>query len=183
MHEPQQYIETTENNLLPPADFQPYFTLIEDTQTGEHYHPHTQYVFSDDDQDAMTSAIIDSSGTDHDSDSSHHRVILLDIDADGKIVRRAHCLSSAWHVQQASITQAPSWNEATQGTATQGMMLNISGHGQQLPHDVNAEHEQPQDAIVQMESVINGYRQGLARLQATMDAFAPVEKYAGGRPS
>jgi hypothetical protein len=39
---------------IPP--FQPLFTLIEDTRTGNHHHPAVHYVFTDDDGDMITDA-------------------------------------------------------------------------------------------------------------------------------
>jgi len=38
-----------EQTLLPPPGFRPFFTVIEDTTSGEHYHPYVHYVFADDD--------------------------------------------------------------------------------------------------------------------------------------
>jgi len=169
------YPEPAGDDFIAPADFRPFFTLIEDTHTGEHYHPHAQYIFADDDPDAVTLSIIESSQG-HDNADPDHRIILLDIQADGKTLQRAHCLNSLWHVSEAVVSQAPSWNEASPENATQGMMLKITGQGQQpfAPH-TDASHEQMQDAISQMEHVISGYKEGLARLQATLDAHSPVD--------
>ncbi|KAF2021817.1 hypothetical protein BU24DRAFT_336040, partial [Aaosphaeria arxii CBS 175.79] len=50
--------------LLPPQNFNPFFTLIEDTTTGEHYHPYVHYVFADDDPVIMTAAAMRSLGLD-----------------------------------------------------------------------------------------------------------------------
>ncbi|KAE8374133.1 hypothetical protein BDV26DRAFT_50499 [Aspergillus bertholletiae] len=36
--------------------FQPFFTLIEDTNTSEYYHPTVHYIFSDDDTEIVTEA-------------------------------------------------------------------------------------------------------------------------------
>lgn len=40
----------------PPISFQPFFTLIQDTVTSEHYHPTVHYIFTDDDPDIITEA-------------------------------------------------------------------------------------------------------------------------------
>ena len=39
-----------------PPNFQPFFTLIEDPITHEHYHPTVHYIFADDDADIITEA-------------------------------------------------------------------------------------------------------------------------------
>jgi len=172
------YPEPAGDDLVAPADFRPFFTLIEDTHTGEHYHPHVQYIFADDDPDAVTLSIIESSQG-HDNADPDHRVILLDIQADGRTVQRAHCLNSSWHVSEAVVSQAPSWNEASPDSATQGMMLNITGQCQQpFTSNTDSSHEQMQDAILQMEHVISGYKEGLARLQATLEAHSPMDNYS-----
>ena len=41
-----------------PHNFQPFFTLIEDPITHEHYHPTVHYIFADDEADIITEASI-----------------------------------------------------------------------------------------------------------------------------
>ncbi|KAF2741466.1 hypothetical protein EJ04DRAFT_507259 [Polyplosphaeria fusca] len=53
-----------EQTLLPPPNFNPFFTLIEDTTTGEHHHPFVHYVFDDDDPVITTAAAMRSLGLD-----------------------------------------------------------------------------------------------------------------------
>jgi hypothetical protein len=53
-----------EQPLLPPPNFRPFFTLIEDTTTNEHYHPYTHYVFADDDPTIITAASMRGLGLD-----------------------------------------------------------------------------------------------------------------------
>ncbi|KAJ5730869.1 uncharacterized protein N7483_005377 [Penicillium malachiteum] len=53
-----------------PATFQPFFTLIEDTQLGEYRHPTVHYIFSDDDIDIITAAALRSLETQQDALSS-----------------------------------------------------------------------------------------------------------------
>jgi len=50
--------ETTRDDHVPvlPATFQPFFTLIEDNVSSEHYHPTVYYVFEDDDSDIIAEA-------------------------------------------------------------------------------------------------------------------------------
>ena len=55
---------SSEQTLLPPSNFSPFFTLIEDTISGEHYHPYVHYVFADDDPVLVTAAAMRSLGLD-----------------------------------------------------------------------------------------------------------------------
>lgn len=41
-----------------PHNLQPFFTLLHDTQTFEHYHPTVHYIFADDDPDIITDAAL-----------------------------------------------------------------------------------------------------------------------------
>ncbi|KAH7405926.1 hypothetical protein DE146DRAFT_779350 [Phaeosphaeria sp. MPI-PUGE-AT-0046c] len=54
----------SEQTILPPPNFNPFFTLIEDTTSGEHYHPYVHYVFADDDPAIVTAASMRSLGLD-----------------------------------------------------------------------------------------------------------------------
>ncbi|KAF2034386.1 hypothetical protein EK21DRAFT_97486 [Setomelanomma holmii] len=70
---------SSEQTLLPPPNFQPFFTLIEDTTSGEHYHPYVHYVFADDDPVTLTAASMRGLGLDdtkylpHDAQSEDER--------------------------------------------------------------------------------------------------------------
>jgi hypothetical protein len=55
---------SSEQTLLPPPNFKPFFTLIDDTTSGEHYHPYVHYVFADDDPAIVTAASMRSLGLD-----------------------------------------------------------------------------------------------------------------------
>lgn len=55
---------SSEQTILPPPNFNPFFTLIEDTTSGEHYHPYVHYVFADDDPSIITAASMRSLGLD-----------------------------------------------------------------------------------------------------------------------
>jgi hypothetical protein len=55
---------SSEHTLLPPPNFRPFFTLIEDTTSGEHHHPYVHYVFADDDPAIITAASMRSLGLD-----------------------------------------------------------------------------------------------------------------------
>lgn len=49
----------------PQPPFRPFFTLIEDANVSEHYHPTVHYIFSDDDTDIVTEAALRSLEADH----------------------------------------------------------------------------------------------------------------------
>ncbi|OAL06092.1 hypothetical protein IQ06DRAFT_75526 [Phaeosphaeriaceae sp. SRC1lsM3a] len=72
---------SSEQTILPPPNFNPFFTLIEDTTSGEHYHPYVHYVFADDDPAIVTAASMRSLGLDEtkympqealDGEEGHH---------------------------------------------------------------------------------------------------------------
>jgi hypothetical protein len=54
----------SEHTLLPPPNFNPFFTIVEDTTTGDHHHPFVHYVFADDDPAIVTAAAMRSLGLD-----------------------------------------------------------------------------------------------------------------------
>lgn len=55
---------SSEQTLLPPPNFNPFFILIEDSTSSEHYHPYVHYVFADDDPVIVTAAAMRSLGLD-----------------------------------------------------------------------------------------------------------------------
>ena len=55
---------SSEQTLLPPPNFRPFFTLVEDSTSGEHYHPYVHYVFADDDPVIVTAASMRGMGLD-----------------------------------------------------------------------------------------------------------------------
>ncbi|KAF3000759.1 hypothetical protein E8E13_004693 [Curvularia kusanoi] len=54
----------SDHTLLPPPNFRPFFALVEDAASGEHYHPYIHYVFADDDPVAITAATMRGMGLD-----------------------------------------------------------------------------------------------------------------------
>jgi hypothetical protein len=62
---------SSEQTLLPPPNFSPFFTLIEDSTSGEHHHPFVHYVFADDDPDIVTAASMRGLGLDDTKYMSH----------------------------------------------------------------------------------------------------------------
>lgn len=55
---------SSEQTLLPPPNFRPFFALVEDSNSGEHYHPYVHYVFADDDPVTVTAASMRGMGLD-----------------------------------------------------------------------------------------------------------------------
>lgn len=55
---------SAEQTLLPPPNFRPFFALVEDSTSGEHYHPYVHYVFADDDPVMVTAATLRGMGLD-----------------------------------------------------------------------------------------------------------------------
>ena len=47
-------LPSSEGDDRPVVPFNPFFTLIEDTTTSEHFHPTVHYIFSDDDTEVLT---------------------------------------------------------------------------------------------------------------------------------
>ncbi|KAK3675395.1 hypothetical protein LTR78_004905 [Recurvomyces mirabilis] len=115
------YEEVMPEQLLPPPGFQPFFTLVEDHETGEHYHPTVQYVFTDDDPEDLTAGLLHAIEQQTGQAEVEERIVILDMLSDGKTVQVASSLSPHWQSLQASISQAPSWG----GTSTddQGRLM------------------------------------------------------------
>lgn len=127
------YEEPAAEEITHPPDFKPFFTLIEDPETGEHHHPTVHYVFSDDDPEILTNASLEALDThtqnrqrDQPAEMADERYVIVDMAADGRTVTSASSLSKDWQAVRASITQAPSWGENNQ-TEDRGLMLKISG--------------------------------------------------------
>ncbi|KAF1934045.1 uncharacterized protein M421DRAFT_208 [Didymella exigua CBS 183.55] len=55
---------SSEQTLLPPPNFRPFFALVEDSTSCEHYHPYVHYVFADDDPVIVTAASMRGMGLD-----------------------------------------------------------------------------------------------------------------------
>lgn len=137
--------------LLPPPNFQPFFALIEDTSTGEHYHPSTFYIFSDDEPEIITDASIcalnssaapstaqayadlASSAVVHTSPlpapklRMKERYLVIDMAPDGQAVVEAQSLSKEWQVTGTAVSAAPTWDEEAKEAGSTGLMLRVEG--------------------------------------------------------
>ncbi|KAI5237193.1 hypothetical protein E4T43_08115 [Aureobasidium subglaciale] len=167
------YPATAPDELLPPPDFRPFFTLIEDPDTGEHHHPSVHYIFSDDNPDVVTSTIVE--GIDRElantplekrPTNNRERMILLDVAPDGKTVNEAQSLSPHWQILKTTVGQAPSWADEVSRKDIPGLMLNIQGmesHKLKLQSD---RHKGPQeDIMARVEAMIGGYSDCLSTLE------------------
>ncbi|BCR91797.1 uncharacterized protein ACHE_70640A [Aspergillus chevalieri] len=83
-HDQQTYLDQIENLQyendgiadIPTGHrqpFQPFFTLVEDANTGEYHHPTVHYIFSDDDTDILTEAAVRSLESEQDSSTGGKR--------------------------------------------------------------------------------------------------------------
>ncbi|KAH7052262.1 hypothetical protein B0J12DRAFT_661059 [Macrophomina phaseolina] len=141
--------------LLPPANFSPFFTLVEDATTTEHHHPSVHYVFSDDDPDLHTAVFMRALGDTaaaspsahkhpHDDDANNvavldilpppapgvrERFVVVDLTPDGQGVAGATSLSRDWQVVGTVIAPAPSFAEDSADEAAGGgaLMLRVEG--------------------------------------------------------
>lgn len=156
------YPDTTgDQSIIAPPELRPYFTLVEDTATGEHTHPIVHYIFSDDDPDTVTSSVLDTM-----DQGTNQRLLLLDVSADAKTVVSAHSLDHKWQVHQAAFSQAPSWNNDTGPTQmTEGLMLRIQGSELETGPAVSVGEHLHADAIDSMRATLGNFNQGLVRLE------------------
>ncbi|KAI7588238.1 hypothetical protein D0869_07863 [Hortaea werneckii] len=138
-HSPNYPEPTQTSSLLPPPDFKPFFTLIEDPQTGEHHHPAVHYIFADDEPEFLTDATLmaleqqqqqqqqEQTPTPQASEVEE-RFILLDLAEDGKTVLSTTSLSPNWQALKASVGKAPSLGQSEgEGSGGGNPMLTISG--------------------------------------------------------
>lgn len=122
--------QPTQDPLVGPADFRPFFTLIESPPATFH-HPTVHYIFSDDEdqESVLTSAALNAITQQDGSEDTarggeaEERVVLLDLQADGRTVAEIKSLSGEWQSLQAEIGQAPSWGGGGDG----GLMVRIQG--------------------------------------------------------
>ena len=104
--------------------------MIEDVETGEHYHPTVQYVFTDDDPEHLTAGMLHAIEQQTGQAEEEERIVILDMSADGKTIEAASSLSPHWQSLQTSVSQAPSWGGTSQDD--QGRLM-IRASGQEVP--------------------------------------------------
>ena len=158
------YPQSVGDQLEAPADFRPsitnpYFTLIEDTATGEHYHPSVHYIFEDDEPDLLLAASVrvlggkedyrspaieKSEGVEYESallplpaPGTEERYVVLNMASDGYSVESAHSLSPNWQMSNVNVGEAPTWDDDISNTQSNGLMLGIRGSGLLMQSDLN----------------------------------------------
>ncbi|KAJ9659986.1 hypothetical protein H2201_007091 [Coniosporium apollinis] len=144
--------DNASDSLLPPPNFQPFFTLIEDASTGEHYHPSTYYIFSDDDPEIVTAASLRALNPSFAAPPASHpypnegssemvqasplpaprtgvkeRFLVVDMAPDGQAVIEAQSLSKDWQVTGTAVSAAPTWDEEAKEAGSTGLMLRVEG--------------------------------------------------------
>jgi hypothetical protein len=151
------YVSVTADNLLPPRNFQPFFTLVGDTGNGEVAHPTVHYIFADDDPEVVTAASLRALGAVEGSVSTMRRVnsvegedlqdeearrdvlpplrpgvqeryVLVDMAQDGHTVVEAKSLSPEWAVTDTTIRNAPTFDGNDPDQAG-SLMLKVEGMG------------------------------------------------------
>jgi hypothetical protein len=153
--EDDDYPHPDETSLLPPPNFQPFFTLITDPVTRETHHPHVYYVFSDDAEteregsdvatvaslralDQTAQQIQRQSGQPSKElaadDEIEERFVILDLEpatmVDGTStynVRHVSSLSPAWAVTSTGIGPAPTFEEDASNADPSAFMLRLEG--------------------------------------------------------
>ena len=171
-----QYPSAAPGELLPPPDFRPFFTLIEDPETGEHHHPSIHYIFSDDNPDFLTSTVVDAmdqeqagTSSEQKGDNNRERMILLDIAPDGKTVNEVQSLSPHWQILRTTVGQAPSWADEGSRKDIPGLMLNIQGlESSKLKSQLNRRSNSQEDTMARIEAMIGGYTNCLSTLEGVV---------------
>lgn len=148
-------------DLLPPPDFRPFFTLIEDSATGDYHHPTVHYIFSDDDADDLTNAMLAAieqqarSSTDAQAETEE-RMLLLEVTPDGKAITSAASLHPRWQALKVNVAQAPSWGGASAEGGDGRLMLTISGH--------EAESESRAEGLTAVEDLVKTFNEQVESL-------------------
>ena len=148
------YPQSADDQLIAPSDFRPsftnpYFCVIEDTASGEQYHPTVHYIFEDDEPDLLIAASVRTLGGREEyqpplaekSDKEAYemsllpetapgleeRYIVLNMASDGHTVESAHSLSSNWQISNVDVSAAPTWDEDTTNTEDESLLVGIRG--------------------------------------------------------
>ena len=192
-HEQYEDAIAGQSTTAPPAppNFQPFFTLIEDTITKEHFHPTVHYIFADDDTDIITEAACRALETTTEEDETRSQAItsydgaaesrdlpqqqqgvkehylILDVQPTASEtgttyeVANVQSLSSDWQVLRTSIAAAPTIAEE----GDEGLMLRIEGRG-----NSPTESEKKGEAKETMEEMIERFKKGLEEVKVVMEA-------------
>jgi hypothetical protein len=173
--------------LIEQPAFQPFFTLISDSLTSEHYHPTVHYIFADDEEgpevisDGVLRSLhrLEQVDKDKNATESEHKireyVLVLDIDlkpsssdeAPGYEIIQAQSLSADWQVGNVEVTNAPTMSEEDNEG---GLMLRIEGRG---PVVDDRGHEMGRESL---EDLVIRYQRGLEGVRAMLDSGQRIEQ-------
>lgn len=160
--------------------FQPFFTLINDSLTSEHYHPTVHYIFADDEEgpEMMSEGVLRSlqklEHGDHgkkgekDTSMTREHILVLDVDMKpsgpeeiaGYEVTQVQSLSADWQVRRVDISNAPTMSEEDGDRA---LMLKIEGKG---PMVDDRGHEMGRESL---EDLVTRYQRSLEGIRAMVD--------------
>ena len=126
------------------------------------------YLFSDDDdQDVLTTAAIsivedkEALGDEEAGADVEQRVVLVDMDNDGRTVAAVSSMSQHWQAVKTEITQAPSWGNSVEGSQ-KGLMMKLIG----LEGRTGIPKEgQPQETL---EELVKAFERGLDQLSEVL---------------
>lgn len=149
--EGQQQGAVTQHETPQRPPFQPFFTLISDSAISTTHHPQqVHYIFDDDDTELLTAACLEAVDAEDAYEAStrppfeqtptnnsppvgarvpENRILLLNVDASGTKVVKAHSLTPNWQILSTSLSPAPTWDTPAQegGAEEHNMMLRIEG--------------------------------------------------------
>ncbi|OQO12622.1 hypothetical protein B0A48_02084 [Cryoendolithus antarcticus] len=153
--------------FTPAAPFRPLFALVTDPLTGEVHHPTVHYVFSDDEADGspLTAAALQAIEDQEDATLSgagevEERVVVLDLQSDGKILAGVTSLSEAWQGLRTEVGVAPSWG-AGKG---EGVMVKVTGKA--VDEKTKGESKKAEG----LEALVERFEAGMERLSEVMGA-------------
>lgn len=117
---PPSNVASTEHTL------QPFFILVRDLTTSDYHHPHTHYVFEDDDPEVLTAAVVDGleAASDAEPSADSERYVLVDMSDDGLSVKAVRTLSAQWQPTAVRLTSAPTFDHKASQT---NVMMAIEG--------------------------------------------------------
>lgn len=192
-------VEVIENSTQAPSSdligTKPFFVMVEDTTTGEQYHPHVHYVFSDDDSSSLAHAAlqaIDMTGSEagarvddvgamsqpEASTELTDCTVIVNMAADSRTVTSAHSLSHIWQVTETSVDRAPVFDtEEREGGS--GNMLKIVGTQQyerrdQLAHLPSSGIEGYKESMLKsVERLTREFENSMAELRRLTAASDP----------
>jgi hypothetical protein len=161
------------------------FTMIQD-EAGDHHHPHVHYIFSDDNKDVVTGAVVETLSTQSVKNNStragveKEHYIILDLDSTSHHVVAAQSLSADWQVSSTDLIEAPSFADEQTSTKTR-RMLKIRGFS--APGSVSVASQDPAAVLFEarragkrshydaMSTLAERFQDEFAKLQTLMSQW------------